>query len=236
MTDTEFPGVSPDAIEAWRGHSWDRPTPSTAVPQPTTPSAAPSAAAIAEAESLQRRALTAQHHSERVALAEKALALRQGRAQPSASTPASPVVPTPAVTPPSTPFDSIAADYDMTGTDLRAAEDALSARGLGVTAAGIAQAASVGEKALAALEFAVADLEGPALDTHLASARGQVERLYRSTEAQQAAARDVREAAGILFGARASEVLSEIELAYAYDPRSHQQINMLARQILAKKS
>lgn len=243
MTDTEFPGVSPEAVAAWQAHSWDRPqptTPSLGRPQPTTP--APTAPASPDAtraaDEIMRSVISdsSMPHSVRQAKISEAMALRQGRSAPSASTPTvpTPVVPNPQS--PSTPFDSIAADYDMDGQTLRAVEDALSARDLGVTAAGIAQAASVGEKALAALEFAVADLEGPALDAHLSNARGQVERLYPTPEARRAAARDVREAAGIIFGARASEALSEIELAYAYDHRSHQQINMLARQILAKKS
>jgi len=201
-----------------------------------TPTFTPSPEAVTEALSLQRQALTATHHSERMSLSQRALGLRTGKLLPSAPQPPAsttqPVVPQVAPPVPSTPMDTVAASFDMSAAEMTAANEAMAERFDGFTAYGLAHATQSGSKALDALTSAVESLEGPALDAYLSNARSRVDSLYQSPEHRTAAAENLRDAANLLFGAKAGEVLADIELLWTYDPAMHNRINMVANQVL----
>jgi hypothetical protein len=210
----------------------------------TVPGFVPGPDAIAQAESLQAQALKVVHHSERMKLVEQALAIRQGRAQPTATatqaptaapvaTPATATATTPAPVA-SDPMAQMAEQFGLTPADLAAAQSNLDGKfgeASGVTAIGLASVEAAGVKAMQTLKAAIADLSDDQADQYLTRARESVSRLYRSPEAQRAAERDVADAAHILGLPR--EYVEEIGLVYSHDARAHQRIQLLAGQVLA---
>lgn len=207
-------------------------------------SAAPAAGpeAIAQAEALQRQALdTKLPRSQQMALVQQALALRQGKAPaaapaPGATTPAAQANPAPAI--PAIPAAvteeaRLVESYGLTPDDISAADQALSSRvGESVTAVGLARLAHVGSEAVDGILGFVETMNDADVAPFLAKQRDSVERLYASPEAHAEAVADVREAVKLAFGELPPDLAEDIGLAFDHSPRVHQQIVLMARQVL----
>lgn len=206
-------------------------------------SAAPAAGpeAIAQAEALQRQALdTKLPRSQQMALVQQALAIRQGRVQ-ATSTPAIPTpsqaapAPTPTPIPASVTEEArLAETWGVTPDELAAADQALSSRvGDGVTAAGVARLAHVGSEFVDGLTGYVDALPEAEVGPWLQGQRESVERLYSTPEAHAEAVADVKAAIAKAFPQGLPDDLAEdLALAFDHSPRVHQQICLMAQQVL----
>lgn len=230
MNDTTTPTAHPGAIPM---QSFDAPGLTSS--SSAAPTASPDASAAADAIMRSVIADPKMPHRVRQAKIAEAMALRQGKA-PTPATPTSASPSTPAIPPQATAEAQMAESWGVTMDELSAANEVLQSRAEGITAVGLAQLAHVGSEVVDGLLGLVDTLPDSEVSPLLARQRASVERLYASPEARAEATNDVKAAIAKAFPqGLPAEVMDDISLAFDHSPRVHQQIVMMARQVLRRR-